>query len=176
CRRASRWCAGSSLCAPRTVLLIQRGAPGTGLSERRRVIRWRYRGERSLRPRRPGVMAGPLTLLAPAGRPSGEREVHGERDRDVRLSDKHGARLGQRRALALRGRQVPVLRTHRLGGIQPPGHSDRAVGQYSPFDLARGLLGADQDDSKRAAALGQVKQDLLDRAVALQRRVLVELV
>ena len=46
----------------------------------------------------------------------------------------------------------------------------------APLDLARGLLRADQDDAERAAALGDVEQDLLDRASTLARRVLVELV
>ena len=40
----------------------------------------------------------------------------------------------------------------------------------------RGLLGADQDHPEAAAALGDVEQDLLDRAPALARGVPVELV
>ena len=50
------------------------------------------------------------------------------------------------------------------------------VGDDAPLDLARRLLGADEDDPERAAPLGDVEQDLLDRARPLPRRVLVELV
>src|SRR5260370_1069919 len=97
-------------------------------------------------------------------------------DRDVRLGDEHRARLGERGPLPLRRREVSVLRALRLGGVKAAGDPDRAVRQDPALDLARGLLGADEDHSERAAAFGQVKQDLLDRAVAFAWCVLVELV
>jgi hypothetical protein len=110
------------------------------------------------------------------GRPCRERELDRQRHRDVRLRHEHGARLGKRGALALRGRQEAVFRAGRLGRVQPAGDPDRAVRHDPPFHLARGLLRADQDHAERPAALGHVEQDLLDRRVAIAWRVLVQLV
>jgi hypothetical protein len=121
-------------------------------------------------------VAGPFALFAGPGRPGGEREVHRQRHRDVGLGDEHGAGLRQRGALPLRGRQVPVLGPFGLGGIEPAGDADRAVGHDAPLHLAGRLLGPDQDHAQRPAALGDIQQELLDRAVALARRVLVQLV
>ena len=60
--------------------------------------------------------------------------------------------------------------------VEPSGDPDGTVGQDPPLDVAGGLVGANADDAEGAAALGDVEEDLLDRAVALARRVLVELV
>ena len=90
--------------------------------------------------------------------------------------DEHGARLGQGGPGALAGRQEPVLGAAGLGGVQPADHPDAGVGHDPAFHLARRLLGADQDDAQAPAAFGDVQQHVLDRAVALARRVLVELV
>ena len=76
----------------------------------------------------------------------------------------------------MRWRQVGVLGPLRFGRVQPARHPDRAVREDPPFHLAGGLLRADQYHPERAAPLGQVEQDLLDRAVAFAWRVLVELV
>ncbi len=77
---------------------------------------------------------------------------------------------------ALGGREEAVLGPRRLGRVEPADHPDRRVGHDPPLDLARGLLRADQDHAQRPAALGDVEQHLLDRAGALARRVLVQLV
>ena len=74
------------------------------------------------------------------------------------------------------GRQEPVLRTPRLGRVQPADHLDRRVGDDPPLHLGRRLLRADEDDAQRTTALGDVEQHLLDRARPLARRVLVQLV
>ena len=63
-----------------------------------------------------------------------------------------------------------------FGGVQPAGDPDRAVRHDAPLHLARGLLGPDQDHPERPATLGHIEQDLLDRAVTLAGRVLVQLV
>ena len=70
----------------------------------------------------------------------------------------------------------PYSPARRLGGVEPADDPDRRVGDDPPLDLARRLLGADEDDAERPAPLGDVEQDLLDRARPLPRRVLVELV
>ena len=57
----------------------------------------------------------------------------------------------------------------RLGRVEPARDADRRVRDDAALDLARGLLRADEDDAERAAALGDVEQDLLDRRVALAR-------
>ena len=49
------------------------------------------------------------------GRPGRERELDGQRHRDLRLADEHGARLGQGGPGALAGRQEPVLGAAGLG-------------------------------------------------------------
>ncbi len=133
-------------------------------------------GERVHRHRRPVINARPDALLAGPGRPGREGEVDGQRHRDVGLGDEHGARLGDHRPGALRGWQEAVLGPLGLGRIEAPGDPDGAVGQDPPLDLRRGLLRPDQDDAERPAALCDVEQDLLDRAVALARRVFVELI
>src|SRR5437773_10252577 len=112
------------------------------LLERRRVVRGTGDGrERVGRAGRAGVVTGPFALLAGPGRPGGEREVHRQRHRDVGLGDEHGAGLGQRGALPLRGRQVPVLGPFGFGGVEPAGDADRAVGHDAPLYLAGRLLG-----------------------------------
>src|SRR5580704_14455101 len=57
--------------------------------------------------------------------------------------------------------------------VQPPGDADSGVGEDPPLHVCRGLPRPDQDDAERPAALGDVEEDLLDRAVALARRVLL---
>ena len=61
-------------------------------------------------------------------------------------------------------------------GVKPARDPDRAVRQDAPLNFAGGLLRPDQDDPQRPASFGDVEQDLLDRAVAFTRRVLVQLV
>ena len=84
--------------------------------------------------------------------------------------------LGDRGPLAVRRREEAVLGRCASAGVETARDADRAVRDDPPLDLAGGLLGADEDDAERAAALGDVEQDLLDRRVALRRRVLVQLV
>ncbi len=60
--------------------------------------------------------------------------------------------------------QEPVLASLGLRGVEPPHHAERGVGDDPALDLARGLLRADQDHPERSTALGDVEQDLLDRA------------
>ena len=110
------------------------------------------------------------------GRPRRERELGDERHRDLRLHHEHRAGLGDRRPLLVRRRQEAVLGPRRLGRIEAADDADRRVGDDAPLDLARGLLRADQHDAERAAALGDVEEDLLDRRLAVARRVLVQLV
>ena len=62
------------------------------------------------------------------------------------------------------------------GRVEPADDAERRVRRHAALDLARRLLRADQDDAEAAAALGDVEHDLLDRAAALARRVLVQLV
>ena len=74
-----------------------------------------------------------------------------------------------------------VARVRWLGGRKPYSGRPASAGSSRPttlmlelrhdppLDLAGGLLGADQDDAEGAAALGDVEQHVLDRAVALPR-------
>ncbi len=80
------------------------------------------------------------------------------------------------RALLVRLGQEPVLGPGCLRRVEATGDANRRVGDDAPLDLARGLLRADEDDAERAAALGDVEQDLLDRRFTVAGRVLVELV
>lgn len=107
---------------------------------------------------------------------SWEREVDRERDRDLRLGDEHGAGFGDGGALPLPGRQEPVFGPGRLGGVEASHDPDGGVGDDAPFDLARRLLRPDKDDPERAAAFGDIKQDVFDRAGPLARGVLVQFV
>src|SRR5690606_33447209 len=117
-----------------------------------------------------------LAGLAGPGGPRRERELDDERDRQLGLGDDHRARLDDRGPLALGGRQEAVLAPGRLGGVEPAHDADGRVGHDAPLDLAGRLLGADEHDAERPAPLGDVEQDLLDRAEALAGRVLVQLV
>ena len=117
-----------------------------------------------------------LGALRQPGRPGGERELDGERHRDLRLGDEHRAGLGDGGADPLRGGQEAVLGPSRLGRVEAADHPDRRVRHDAPLHLAGGLLRADQDDAERPAALGDVEQHVLDRRAALARRVLVQLV
>jgi hypothetical protein len=63
-----------------------------------------------------------------------------------------------------------------FGGVEPAGDADRAVGHDPPLHLAGRLLSPDQDHPERPAAFGDIQQELLDRAVPLARRVLVQLI
>ena len=74
------------------------------------------------------------------------------------------------------GRQEAVLGALRLGHVEPADDPERRVGDDPALDLRGGLLGADEDDPEAPPALGDVEQDLLDRAPALARGVPVELV
>ena len=53
---------------------------------------------------------------------------------------------------------------------------DGGVGDDAPFDLARRLLRPDEDDPERAAAFGDIEQNVLDQASPLARGVLVQFV
>src|SRR5918996_2044414 len=120
--------------------------------------------------------ARPGPRLARASRPRGEGELAHERHRDLGLRHHHRARLHDRDAVARGAAQKAVLPALGLGGVEAPGDADRGLAHYAVLDLARRLLRAYQDDSERAAALCDIEQYLLDRARALPRRVLVELV
>ena len=113
--------------------------------------------------------AGAEVGLGRAGRPGRERELEQQRDREAGLGDEHRARLEDRRPLALHGGQEPVLVAPGLGRVEPADDADRRVGDDPPLDLAGRLLGADQDDAEAAAALGDVEEDLLDRARRVPR-------
>ncbi len=80
------------------------------------------------------------------------------------------------RPVAEGSRQVAVLGPLGLGGVEPADYPDSGVAYHPPLDLAGRLLGANENDPQRAAALGDVKQDVFDGALALARGVLVELV
>ncbi len=88
--------------------------------------------------------------------------VVGERDQAVELLAH--ARIGDA-ALSRRGRLIDRDRQELLGLVEA-----------APLDLAGGLLRPDQDHAEAAAALGDVEQGLLHRALALGRSVLVQLV
>ena len=88
----------------------------------------------------------------------------------------HAAGLEERGAGAGGLRQEAVLAALSFGGVEAADDAVRGVGDDAALDLAGGLLGADQDDAEAAAALGDVEDDLLDRAPAVARRVLVQLV
>jgi hypothetical protein len=97
------------------------------------------------RPRRPSRCAG---------RPCQEREVDSQRYWDVRLRDEYGAGLGQHGADALLRWQEAVLGPLGLGGVEPCGDLDGAVGEDAALDLAGGLLRADEDNADRLSSLG----------------------
>ena len=79
--------------------------------------------------------------------------------------DEHGAGFGDGGALPLPGcEQEPVFGPRGLGGVAAAHDPDGGVGDDPPFDLARGLLRPDKDDPERAAAFGDVEQNVLDRA------------
>ena len=111
-----------------------------------------------------------------AGGPRREGELEHQRYRQLGLAHDHRARLDERRALPLHGGQEAVFAAGCLGGVEAADHADGRVGDDAPFDFARRLLRADKDDAERSAALGDVQQDLLDRARPFTRGVLVELV
>ena len=77
-------------------------------------------------------------------------------------------------ALAQLGRQEAVLSG--LARVEPADDLDRGVADDRGLDVAGRLLGADEDDAEAAAARGDVDEHVLDRAPALARRVLVQLV
>ena len=82
-----------------------------------------------------------------------------------------------KRARARVRRQHPaVLGALGLGRIEPAAHPDRRVLEHLRRHAARRLLGADEQHAERPTALGDVDQHVLQRAGALARRVLVELV
>ena len=72
-----------------------------------------------------------------------------------------------------RGRTVLVLSA---SGASATDHPERGIGDHPKLDLARGLLGTDQDDAEAPAPLGDVEQHLLDGRPAAPRRVAVQLV
>ena len=114
--------------------------------------------------------------LARPGGPRRERELDHEGHRQLGLRHEHGAGLDDGGPLALHRRQEAVLAPARLGRVEPAHDPDGRVGHDAPLDLAGGLLGADEHDAERPAALGHVEQDLLDGARPVARCVLVELV
>ena len=74
------------------------------------------------------------------------------------------------------GGKKTVLVAVRLRRVETPDDTNGGVRDDAPLDLARRLLGADEDDPERSPALGDVEQRLLDGAPAFTRRVFVQLV
>ena len=121
----------------------------------------------------------PAAVVAAFGLTSGpgrEREFDGQRHRDLRLADEHGAGFGEGCACPLTGRQEAVLGSAGLGGVEAPDDLDAGVGHDPPFDLAGGLLGADQDDAEARPRSAMSSRTSLIGTVALAGCVLVELV
>ena len=73
-------------------------------------------------------------------------------------------------------RQEAVLAALRLRGVEPADDTVRGVGDDAPLDLARGLLGADEDHAEASSAFGDIEHDLLDRTPALAGCVFVQLI
>ena len=115
-------------------------------------------------------VAASATFVANGG--NGNRS--GQRGRDERLVEHHRAGQEARRALAQLGREEAVLGG--LARVEPAGDLERRLADDRLGHPARRLLAADEQHAERAPALGDVDEQLLDRAVALARRVLVELV
>ena len=63
------------------------------------------------------------------------------------------------------GQHPAVLGALGLGGVQPPADPDRGVLEHLGRHARGGLLRADQQDAERAAALRDVDQHVLERAV-----------
>src|SRR5262245_3647138 len=115
--------------------------------------------------------------LARPRRPRRERETQQDRRRDIRLGNDHTAGL-EHTSPEPRGLvgEEPVLGPLGLARIQAPDHSKRCVGYYAPLDFAGRLLSAKERDAEGAAALGDVEQDIANRAPALAGSILVEFV
>src|SRR5947199_10243748 len=73
-------------------------------------------------------------------------------------------------------RQEAIFIALRLGSIQASDDTECRVSYDAAFNLARCLLGADQDDAKTPAALGNVEENILNRAPTLSGCVLVKLI
>ena len=118
-------------------------------------------GERAARCRGRGV-GGPALRLGP-GRPGREREL-GTSGTGISgwVTNIVPGLAIVARFWCVAGRK-PYSGPRRLGGSSRPTTRIAELGDDAPLDLARGLLRADQDDAERAAALGDVEQDLLDR-------------
>src|SRR5450756_1088362 len=114
--------------------------------------------------------------LFATGGTGGEREVDEDGGGDVGLVHNHRAGLDDGAAQAEGLGQVVVLGALALGEVQAPVDTDAGVAGDALLDATGGLLGADEDDAQGAATLGDVEQDVLDRAVTFARGVLVELV
>src|SRR5450759_4898213 len=152
--RITSRCSGSRLCCFEVLPTCQSDvcrnftsqpsppSPRPWLSERRLVVQRRRKLAEALRRRRrsPGHWWRRASGLGAAGRPRRERELHGERNRDLRLGDEHRARFRQGGPDPLAGRQEPVLRATGFGRVEPPNDLDRAVRHDAPFHLAGGLL------------------------------------
>ena len=119
---------------------------------------------------------GAVAALGWPGRPRRERELDGERYRDLRLADEHGAGLGERGPGALAGRQEAVLRPAGLGGSSRPTTLMRGVATIRRSTSLAVCWAPIRMMPRRPAAFGDVQQHVLDRAVAFARCVLVQLV
>ena len=152
CRRASRRCAGSFTrrCAGQAGVRVvgRRGGAGRGRVRRRRVSDGRvaHAGNGNSATSGTGI-SGCITNIVP-----GFAIV--ARFWCVAGRNPYSGRVG-------------------LGRVEAADDADRRVGDDAALHLARGLLRADQHDAERTAALGDVEQDLLDRRLAVARRVLV---
>ena len=145
--------------------------PIGGMEKFQLVLTSREAGKRVLR-----LAARHCKRLRGPGRPGREWELEDQWNRQFGLSQQHRSRFEDGGPLALHRRKESVLLAGGLGGVEPAHHPDRAVGDDAALNLAGGLLGSDQDHPEAATALGDIEQDLLDRAIPFPRRVLVELV
>ena len=115
--------------------------------------------------------------LARAGGPRRERELHEQRHRQLGLVHDHRAGLDDRGPLPLhRGGRKPYSPRPASAGSSRPTTRIAELATMRRSTSRRRLLRADEDDAERAAPLGHVEEDLLDRARAVAGRVLVELV
>ena len=162
-RRPPRRAAIGDYVAKRRCGLVDARAPGERLADVPVAgVEQPHRSNRANGSSRPGRSAASLC----ARRPGREGEADLERHRQMRLLQDHRPRLEDRRALAGGLGQEAVLGALGLGRVEPADDADGRVRDDPALDLARGLLGADEDHAEAAAALGDVEQHLLDRATS----------
>ena len=123
--------------------------------DRERVVGLRDRPQR--RARRRARLGGP-------GGPGRERELDHQRHRDLGLDHEHRARLGDRGPLPVGGGQEPVLGPDASAGSSRPTTRIEELAMMRRSTSLAVCCAPIEDDAERPAALGDVEQDLLDRA------------